>query len=68
MTIAFLLRVLSAQAEQGKVVGCAEVVETGQTFAFRDASELTALLLQLSGAELSQTDRSLEISIAEAPA
>ena len=68
MTIAVLLRVVSDQAELGKIVGRAEVVETGETFAFRDAAELSAQLLQLIGDAPKPSGFSVEVSVAEAPA
>jgi hypothetical protein len=48
MTIAVLLRLLLDDTTAGRLVGRAELVDTGQIFAFRDASELTSLLARLS--------------------
>ena len=68
MTIAVLLRVLSDQADLGNVVGRAEVVETGESFAFRDANELTSLLVQLARQAAEPIATGIEPVIVEAPA
>jgi len=46
MTVAVILRLLGGNLAQGRVVGRAEIVDTGETFAFRDEQEMVAFILR----------------------
>jgi hypothetical protein len=48
MTIAVLLRLISGPQAQGRVVGHAEIVDTGERQAFKDEAEMLAILERVS--------------------
>lgn len=50
MTIAVLLRLISGPQAQGRVVGHAEIVDTGERQAFKDEAEMLAILERVSSA------------------
>lgn len=47
-TVTVLLRCLARSGELGEVVGHAEVVDTGEIVAIRDAEDLVSLIRRLS--------------------
>ena len=47
-TVTVLLRCLTRSGESGQLVGHAEIVDTGEIVAIRDAAELISLIRRLS--------------------
>jgi hypothetical protein len=55
MTVAVLLRLISGAQANGRVVGHAEIVDTGETEAFRNEKEMLAILERVSGTPTNET-------------
>lgn len=47
-TVTLMLRLLSRSAEDGEIVGHAEVIDTGEVVAVQDVDDLVALVRRLA--------------------
>lgn len=47
-TVTVMLRLLSRSAEEGEIVGHAEVIDTGEVVAVQDVDDLLALVRRLA--------------------
>jgi hypothetical protein len=46
MTVSVILRLLASNLAQGRVVGRAEIVDTGETISFKDQQEMLDFILR----------------------
>jgi hypothetical protein len=49
MTVSVILRLLASNLAQGRVVGRAEIVDTGETVSFKDQQEMLDFILRSAG-------------------